>query len=154
MKGAPGPGGRQISGGLWLLGAHRQIYPLMLNGPSTVLNLGTSNGDVITTVIMPSLGWVARSTLTCSSPGTGTDQPAVAWYSAANGGGSAMTGPHVDANNVNLDYDTSGVSWAAMGSGLPSAGVEEGGRIFLNIQFGGGTHTASGSYECSIFLLL
>lgn len=140
-----GPGGRNQKS---------NQYPIPANLPTSVFSMNTSDGDVITTLIMPSDGWVGHSTVANTNAGTGTALITLSWRDAAAGAGNALTGPHLNSSGGPVDLDAGGILYAADTTQLPPGGVKEGGRLFLFADFDGGSATAGGSWVSTIFLVI
>ena len=133
------------------------------SGP-TVLPIPTSTGDFWTNMIMPAQGWFGRGVCHVSNPGTGTDLPTVQWYSGASASGLVLSSPYVDALGVLLDYDCATAPPSPSGNGFdfacegtsttsPVFALDDGKQLFLNVTFGGGTHTGSPSAEWAVWLV-
>jgi len=104
---------------------------------------------------MPAQGWFGRGVCHVSSAGTGTDLPTIQWYSGAAKAGNLLSSPYVDGAGVLFDWDVSAVDYACEGTSLtnPAFSVDDGKQLFLNVAFGGGTHTGSPSCEWAVWLV-
>lgn len=124
-----------------------------LAGPTTFYSTGTANGDLSTALIVPSDATFGRSVISCITNGTGTDNPTIAWFSSSAGGGTQLTTGHRDSSGTLYDLDAgAGIVYTA--DALINFYVSEGGRLFLNITFGGGSHTVAGTFGLAFFLVL
>lgn len=139
----------------------KNAYPYV---SGLVLTVPTSTGDFLTNLIMPAQGWFGRGIAHCSNPGTGTDTPLIQWYSQASAAGAPISNPYVDANGALFDWDCASTPPSVSGSGFdfacegvsltsPIFSLDDGKQLFLNVTFGGGTHTGSPNCEWAIWLV-
>lgn len=140
----PGPYGRfrKVNHFPWVCAATNDVFGI------------SAGADVFTSVIMPAEGWIGRSTMHCSNPGTGTSiNVSCIWFDGLSGTGNKLTTAHVDTNG-NLIVAANAGDFAADTTRLPSVGLTEGKQIILNSTAGSGTVTAGGSWELALYLIL
>lgn len=130
------------------------IIPIV--GATSFYSTGTTTNDVSTTNIMPSDGWVGHSTILGITNGTGTGTLNLTVYGASAKGAPLLCGPAKDASgNLYTLASAAGVVYTAdgvpAGTGIP---LNEGSRLFLNMDIATGTATGAGTFAFALMLVL
>lgn len=124
-------------------------------GAVTFYSTGTADGDALTTIIVPSDAALSRGVIAGITNGTGTALIVPAYYSAASRGGTKLSREHVNAAGGSYDLDAAaGVVYTADYNAWPPPFLAEGSRLFLNLDFDGGSATGAGTFAVAFFLVL